>query len=467
MIRPFSLEEIARYIDGRLVGEERSDAIDQVSIDSRTLPPGALFVAIRGSRFDGHDFLLQAEQAGAGAAVVEALEPGCALAQILVKDSFRALGLLGRMNREAFAGRVLAVTGSCGKTSVKEMLASILAQDGEVLATRGNLNNGFGVPLTLLELAGQDQAVVELGTSAPGEIQYIADLARPDIAVITNAAETHLLDLKSVAGVAQEKGAIVDALTEKGVAVLNRDDDFFQDWSDRALAVRGRQVISFAIGTTQADVYASHIKTTDQGMRFNLHVRGQVAAVRLAFWGRYQVLNSCCAAAAALAGGVGLDIIVQGLENARPYQRRGLRYQVNRGARRLVIFDESYNANPRATQAAIDHLSECEGLKIMAFGDMLDLGSVAQTRHREIGAYARAAGVHYFAGFGSLAVLACQAFGKEGCHFENKEALSAWVDRLFHNSSEDTVSVLVKGSRGMGMLDVVRSLVGSDYKGEH
>ncbi|WP_263078522.1 UDP-N-acetylmuramoyl-tripeptide--D-alanyl-D-alanine ligase [Endozoicomonas sp. Mp262] len=467
MIRPFTLKEIAECLNGQVAGESQSVAIDRVSIDTRSLTGGELFVAIKGPHFDGHDFLPQAEQAGAAAVVVEVLAENCRLPQIRVADTFKTLGQLGKLNRDQFQGLVTAITGSCGKTSVKEMLAAVLAEQSEVWSTRGNLNNGYGVPLTLLEISEKHhKAVIELGTSSPGEIEYIAQLAKPDISVITNAAEAHLEELGSVAGVAHEKGYILDSLDSGGIAVLNRDDAFYQEWYDRVLKVQGRSVMSFSVESTEADVFASEIETTEQGMRFKLNAQGQVVPVTLAFWGRHQVLNACCAAAAALAGGTMLDIVVRGLENARPYQRRGLRYQVSRGGRKLMIFDETYNANPKATLAAIEHLSGYNGLKIMAFGDMLELGSVAEARHRDMGLYAKEVGIDYFAGFGTLANLACQAFGKGGCHFEDKTALTEWIGDLINKGSDEVVSVLVKGSRGMGMLDVVRSLVGPEYKGE-
>ncbi len=470
MIKPFTLDEIAHHLEGQLLGSERSNKeITGISIDTRSLNEGELFIAIKGPHFDGHRYLAQAEQAGARAAVVERRIDDTSLPQILVKDTFQALGQLGSLNREQFQGVLLAVTGSCGKTSVKEMLAAILSEQSNVLSTRGNLNNGFGVPLTLFQIeAAHDAAVIELGTSSPGEINYIAKMARPAVAIITNAAEAHLADLKSVEGVAYEKGFILDSLGNNGIAVLNRDDAFFQQWFERTKTVAGRKIVSFGIDNPEADCYATNIKTADNGMKFDLHLNKQKRPISLAFWGQHQVANACCAAIAAAAVGIGLDIIVQGLENARPYQRRGLRYQLAPAEYKkcIVVFDETYNANPKATLAAVDLLADCSGDTVMVFGDMLDLGSASEERHKDVGSYARTQGVDYFVSFGEKARLASQEFGEKGRHFESKAALTSWIKALMKNDSEEKMSVLVKGSRGMEMLDVVRSLVGPEYEGE-
>lgn len=474
MIHSSSLKTLANQLHGQLtMPEAESLVVTGMSIDSRSIKRGELFVAIKGPRFDGHDYLQQAKRAGAVAAVVDRTVDIPELPQIVVTDTFKALGALGAMNRLAFTGVVLAVTGSCGKTSVKTMLASVMAESVYTFATEGNLNNGYGVPLTLFQIkAAHGAAVIELGTSSPGEIAYIAGLTKPDVAMITNAAEAHLDGLKSVAGVAHEKGFILDALSGTGVAILNRDDAFYSEWHDRVHQVAGRKSLTFSMDSPDADCYASRIGSSDNGMRFDLHLGGECRPVSLAFWGRHQVANACCVAVAAFSAGLGLDSIVRGLESARPYQRRGQRYVLSgksdkgSGAKEIVVFDETYNANPRATLAAIDQLSECSGKRIMVFGDMLELGAVSSTKHQEIGSYAKQQGVDYFAGFGGQARLACEAFGKKGRHFESKAALSDWVDSLTGEAPGKRVSVLVKGSKGMEMLDVVRSLVGPEYEGE-
>lgn len=478
MIRPFILGEISAYLDGELLAGATAEMkrqtvaatpITGISIDSRVVSAGELFVAIKGPRFDGHQYLAKAREAGAIAAVVDTVSEDVDMIQIRVSDTFLALGKLGRLNRNEFTGRVIAITGSCGKTSVKEMLLAILSEQTKVLSTFGNLNNGYGVPLTLFRIEkSHENAVIEIGTSSPGEIGYLSTLAMPSVAVITNAAEAHLAGLESVQGVAEEKGFILDSLDEDGIAVLNREDVFFPIWRERVLAVSGRKILSFSLGSVEADCVGLNIRSSDRGMSFDLCAFDESIPVNLSFWGRHQVANACCAAIACLAVGVELATIVNGLEKARPFQRRGLRYTLSTvpGRQPVIVFDETYNANPKATLAAIDQLSDCPGESVMVFGDMLELGAVSEERHREIGRYAREQGIEYFAGLGVHAKLACDEFGEEGCHFESKVALINWVDSLINKTSGDALSILVKGSKGMEMLDVVRFLVGPEYKGE-
>ncbi|WP_422138482.1 UDP-N-acetylmuramoyl-tripeptide--D-alanyl-D-alanine ligase [Endozoicomonas sp. ALC020] len=483
MIRPFTLSEITHELQGILLrGDSGADTtITGISIDTRTLEQGNLFVAIKGPRFDGHAYADQAEVAGAAAVVVQVPVPGLGIPQIQVQDTDQALGRLGQFNRECFHGPVVAVTGTCGKTSVKEMLASVFEQVGKVLATRGNLNNAYGVPLTLFRLeADQQHAVIELGTSSPGEIDYITRLTEPDVAIITNASENHLKDLLTLEGVIHEKGFILDGLKKNGIAVLNLDDPSFQRWKQRALRQPDRKVLSFSLNKREADVFASEVSSTSEGMNFRLHiVREGVekqSIVNLSFWGKHQVQNACCVAAAASAVGLGLDIIVSGLENARPYQQRGTRYPLSEG---LLVIDESYNASPIATLAAIDQLADCEGKTIMVLGDMLDLGEVSEARHVDVGEYAATRHIDCFAAYGEATVASVDAFSRElrgaqrgmkAKHLNDKEALSNWVKsriQAFREQQADCpITVLVKGSNGMKMLDVVRSLVGSEFKGE-
>ena len=456
MTRIFTLSMLAELLGGTLHGEDAE--INGLSIDTRTLKDGNLFIAIKGPRFDGHGYLQQALEAGAVGAVTQE-KINSSLPQIVVADTEKALGLIGAANRDGFDGTLIGVTGSCGKTSVKEMLRAIFSEQARTLATEGNLNNAFGTPLTLFRLEQAHRyAVIELGTSSPGEIDYISRMSRPDISLITNADETHLADLKSVEGVAYEKGFILDALSDEGIAVLNLGDRFYDQWRQRALDHSGRKVISFSLSDSEADCYASDVISAGAGVRFTLHVQRQAVPVQLAFWGRHQVLNACCSAAVALAAHLPLDIIVQGLENARPYQRRGQRFTHASGA---MLIDETYNANPRATFAAIDQLADCSGETIMVLADMLELGDVSDARHTEVGKYARERGIHRFLSFGSSAKLASKAFGN-GLHFDDRVELAKWLEN--HMSPETTV--LVKGSRGMKMLDVIRTLAGSDYKGE-
>ena len=461
MIEAMSPAKIAEIVGGQLfdLHPDRSGLsgplVTGVSIDTRTLRAGDLFIAIKGPHFDGHDYLEAAHAAGAVAALTEHYVASAPLVQIVVTSTEQALGQLGAANRQRFTGALIGVTGSCGKTSVKEMLLAIFQEAGPTLATEGNLNNALGVPLTLLKIAQSHQfAVVEMGTSSPGEIAYIANLGRPTIALITNAAETHLADLKSVAGVAREKGFILEAVAEHGVAVLNLDDPFYDQWRERVPS--GRRIVSFSAQNPQADCYASDIEPNEQGTRFTLHAHGRQRPLQLSFWGRYQVANACCAAAVALAQGLSLDIIVQGLENARPYLRRGQRFKRASGA---VVIDETYNANPKATLAAIDQLVDCGGVTVMVFGDMLELGDISDQRHGDIGRYARERGVDHFFSYGASARLASEAFG-QGQHFADKGDLIVALEALLQRVGGGA-AVMVKGSKGMKMLDIIQALVGS------
>ena len=243
---------------------------------------------------------------------------------------------------------------------------------------------------------------------------------------------------------------------------------FFNDWQNRALSGHAqRQVLSFSLSNSQATAFATGAEVTAEGMRFTLNLDGQQRTLTIAFWGQHQVQNACCAAVAAFAAGIGLDKIAQGLENARPYQRRGQRFVLNDNT---LVIDETYNANPKATLAAVDQLAECKGHRIMVLGDMLDLGDVSQQRHHDIGQYARDKGIESFVAYGEASRQAVSAYGSSGRHFETKESLLDWLHSLLgqlkDQAGSQKVSVLVKGSRGMGMLDIVRSLVGSDYEGE-
>lgn len=465
MIQSWTLAQVAQIVNGQLLdGAQAERTVNSVSIDTRTLTVGSLYVAIVGERLDGHSYVSQAEQTGAAAALVQQPVENASLPQIVVADTQAALGLLGAANRQGFSGTVLALTGSCGKTSVKEMLRSVLAQQGKTMATAGNYNNALGTPLTLLNIEAADEfAVIELGTSSPGEIAYIANLTKPDIALITNAAEAHLQDLKSIEGVAQEKGAILDPLPADGIAVLNADDAFFEVWYQRATEHKNRRVVSFGLTNPEADVFASDIESTDSGMAFTLHASGQQVPLKIQFWGRHQVNNACVAAAAALSCGLLLDRVVEGLQNAHPYDSRGLRFALKNN---VTLIDETYNANPKATLASIDQLMDFHGRRVFVFGDMLELGEVSQSRHESVGQYAREQGVDVFVGHGPMAKFACEAFGASH-HFDDKAQLLNWLENDLAEHPERPQAVLVKGSKGMKMIELIQALVGSTVSGEN
>ena len=470
MIRNYKISELAAILGGTYSGDDI--AITGISIDSRKLQAGDLFIAIRGTKFDGHTYLDNAIAAGAAAVLIQEPFPNDTVPHIFVEDTKKALGRLGQFNRAGFNQPLLAITGTCGKTSVKEMLASVLTEEGKIITTNGNLNNTLGVPLTLFRLEEIHRfGVIELGTSSAGEIDYITKLTIPDVSIITNAAENHLKHLLSLEGVIYEKGFILDGLQEFGVAVLNFDDPSFQKWQQRALQQPERKILSFSLENNAANCFASRIQTTDQGMSFKLHVNRngfeQSASVNMAFWGRHQISNACCTAAAAIAVNLKLENIVRGLENARPYPQRGTRYQISS---HVLVIDESYNASPIATIAAINQLAESSGKTIMVLGDMLDLGDVSDIKHMDIGNYAYKKNIHYFAGYGQASALAVKMFGHGGYHFTNQQTLLQWIQKIVNqcylNDANELVTILVKGSWSMKMLDVVRYLVGSEYQGE-
>ena len=357
------------------------------------------------------------------------------------------------MNRSHFSGKVFGVTGSCGKTSVKEIISGIISQEASVLATIGNLNNGYGVPLTLGQLSDDHKyAVIEMGTSSPGEIAYITGLAMPNIAMIINASESHLSDLQDVEGVAQEKGNILKYLKHSDNAILNLDDQFYKYWC-QCIRDRGQKcrIVSFSEGNKQADCYAQNIKIGANGMTFLLHLNEQVKAVNLRFWGVHQVTNACCAALAASVAGIPLEQIVTGLESVKPFDKRGQRYQIDDG---IVLFDESYNANPCSVRAAINFLASFKNSHILVLGDMLELGVQSDALHREIGEYAKNKGIQTLLSYGESTRRTAQAFGS-GLHFDNKLALMQWLSANLKGGEV----ILVKGSRGMGMEEVVQSLL--------
>ena len=449
MLKPLSLNEVAAALQGRVVGDDVS--FDAVSTDSRAIAPGQLFIALTGPRFDGHDYLAEVAAKGAVAALVEREVAGAPLPQLVVKDTRIALGQLGALDRAAFTGRVAAVTGSSGKTTVKEMLASILRTQGEVLATRGNLNNDLGAPLTLLQLAPEHKsAVIELGANRVGEIAYTVALTRPQVAIITNAGTAHVGEFGGQDKIVLAKGEILEGLAADGVAVLNRDDKAFDTWQARAA---GRRVSSFGLHDTRADFRASGVKRDARGCPgFTLQGPAGEAAVQLNLLGEHNVTNALAAAAAAHALGVPLVGIVAGLQNLQPVKGRAVAQLATNGMR---VIDDSYNANPASICAAIDILAGFSGRTVLVLGDMGELGAWAESSHREVGTYAIGKVTALYA-VGPLMSHAVQAFGSAGRHFADQASLiSALADEA------STTTILIKGSRSAAMDKVVAALCGS------
>ncbi|MCA0976261.1 UDP-N-acetylmuramoyl-tripeptide--D-alanyl-D-alanine ligase [Halomonas denitrificans] len=437
----------------RALGLSEADVEDSemasIVTDTRQLVPGSLFVALRGERFDAHDFVSQARQAGAIAAVVERAvdDP---LPQLVVGDTRMALGLLARAHRRAWKGPIVAVTGNSGKTTVKQMLATLLGRAGSTLATQGNLNNDIGAPLTLLRLAPEHrQAVVELGANHLGEIAWTTALTEPQVAVITNVTGAHVGEFGGMGRIAQAKGEILAGLAASGIAVLNRDDRYFSMWS--ALAAP-REIIGFGL-TREARMNASELVCDELGRyAFTLNFDGSVLGrVQLPLMGLHNVSNALAAAAAAVAMGLSGEEVVAGLALVTPTAGR---LTVEQGLRDSRLLDDTYNANPGAVKAAIDALLGLPGPHWCLLGAMGELGAASDELHADIGRYARERGITFLGTLGEAANPATQAFGEGGCHFSDQAAMVRHVQQHLPQGA----SVLVKGSRSAGMETVVAAL---------
>jgi len=444
----------ARIVDGRAVGA--NVRFTRVTTDSRKLLPGDLFVALAGERFDGHDFVHAALSQGAAAAMIAAdrvdvVDEG---ALIAVADPLAALGALASHWRARFDIPLAIVVGSNGKTTVKEMTASILrAHYGmeEVLATEGNLNNAIGLPLTLLRLSDRARAaVIELGMNHRGETRELAAIAQPTIAVVNNAQREHQEFMESVDEVAAEHADAVLALRPGGVAILNADDAHLATWRDAARRA-GAQVSTFALAAS-ANVKAKADLRFDRSLLAIATPQGG-CDVTLSVPGAHMARNALAATAAALAAGAGLDAVKGGLEGFRAVAGRLVARHAMHGA---LVLDDSYNANPDSMRAAIDVLAAAPGAPCLVMGDMGEVGGQGPAFHREIGAYARERGVARLYAMGTLARHAVAAFGEGARHFEAVEALIAAVSRDAYAGT----TMLVKGSRFMRMERVVAALVG-------
>ena len=441
-----SLAEAAPLVEGRTSGGNPS--FSGVSTDTRALRPGELFVALRGERFDGHAFLSQAEAAGACAAMVDRRYGGkYPMPVLVVADTRLALGALARGWRARFAPALITVTGSNGKTTVKEMLAAILrAHAGEdaVLATAGNLNNDIGLPLTLLNLREVHRyCAIELGMNHKGEIAYLAGIAQPTVALVNNAQREHLEFMKTVEEVAAENASVYAALPGNGIAIVNADDAqaaFFR------AAAGGRRVVDF--GLEAPAVVSGRCALEHLSSQITVRFPEGEARATLAIPGLHNARNALAAAACAYAAGVALPSIAKGLDAFRPYTGR---LQVRQAGEATVI-DDSYNANPDSVRAAIDVLAGCPGPTVLVLGDMGEVGAKGPEFHREVGAYAREKGVARLLALGEAAREAAQAFGAGGRHFDSVEALVGEVRGR---------TVLVKGSRFMRMERVVAALTGA------
>jgi len=447
-VREMTLSQAAVAYGGTLLYPDCR--FSQVSTDSRTLAAGELFVALRGANHDAHLFLKDAADKACGL-VVQYPDKRLDKPQWVVPDTVLALGQLATLARQQFDGPLIALTGSSGKTTVKEMLASILACVAPVLATRGNLNNHIGVPKTLLALENEHRyAVLEMGASGPGEIAYLVSLARPTIALVNNVMPAHVAGFGSLAGVAAAKGEIYAGLGPNGTAVINLDEPWAEGWRAQLPCMN---VVTFSLEQEHADVRASDIRLDYRGnAAFVLHVPDQQLPVSLPVPGHHNVANALAAAACALAAGAPSITIAAGLEATRTVAGR---MEFKSGPRGSVIIDDSYNANPGSMKAAIDVLGALEGRRLLVLGDMAELGPEAPDLHREVGEYARDAGIEQLAATGPLCKEVVAGFGARGQWYPDRSALV----RHLRATLDAGTTALVKGSRSAAMDEVVKQLV--------
>jgi UDP-N-acetylmuramoyl-tripeptide--D-alanyl-D-alanine ligase len=452
-----SLEQAGALLAGSTLVGDGTTAIARVHSDTRSLQPGDLFVALKGEHFDAHDFLAQARQAGAAAALVErGRAPALAgLPALLVDDTRRALGELARAWRVRLRLPLIAVTGSNGKTTVTQMLASILraAHGDAAFATQGNFNNDIGVPLTLLRLrpaegGGHRAGVVELGMNHAGEIAQLAAIAAPTVALVNNAQREHQEFMQGVEAVARENGAVIEALPADGTAVFPADDAAHTPlWRQLAGA---RPTLTF--GTDRRADVSGDATWADGGWRLRLHTPAGSANTLLRIAGRHNVINALAATAGALAAGCTLDAVVHGLDAFEPVKGRSQLKPLQRAGRQITLIDDTYNANPDSVRAAIDVLAELPAPRWLVLGDMGEVGSEGPAFHREVGAYARERGLDALWTAGALSADAARAF-PQARHFDTVDALLASLA-----DAPRAASVLVKGSRFMKMERVVAAL---------
>jgi UDP-N-acetylmuramoyl-tripeptide--D-alanyl-D-alanine ligase len=450
------LSDCAEAMQGKLVGEDV--AITSVSIDTRAIKPGQLYIAIKGHNFDGNEFVDQAEQAGAIAAIVHKGVKST-LPHILVDDTRLALAELAGTWRQSLTARenetlsVVGITGSNGKTTVKEMVAAILAVNGPVLFTQGNLNNDIGVPLTLLRLNEQHRyAVIEMGANHAGEIAYTSNYTRADVVIITNAGAAHIEGFGSLDGVAKAKGEIIETLKKDGIAVINHDDDYFDYWKSIA---GNKCALSFGLNDG-ADVTAKAIKTQIRNnafvTTFELVTALGMVNIILKLAGQHNVVNALAASAASLALGLDLKQIKQGLECVKPVTGR-LQPLVSRLGN--IVIDDTYNANSASLKAGLDVLTNFTGKPWLVLGAFGELGPDSPKMHEEMGVFIKARGVVRLLAVGADSKNTVQAFGKGATFFEKQQDL---IDVLKQELKGDE-TILIKGSRAQHMENVAAALV--------
>jgi len=442
-----TLKEIAEMTGGVLHGADV--ALDSVATDSRLVKEDQLFIAIKGERFDAHDFV--ADLVGkAGAALVHK-KIDCDLPQVVVEDTLQALADLASAWRKQFTKPVIGLTGSNGKTTLKEMIAAILSLEGNVLATHGNLNNDIGMPLTLLRIRDEhDFAVIEMGANHFGEIEFLTKIARPDVAVVNNAGAAHLEGFGNLEGVAQAKGEIFIGLGTRGVAVINADDKFADYWND---SNKGREVFTFGINNEST---ISGRLLSDGGLI--IKAGSNEVRANLKLLGRHNAMNALAATAVSTALGIKLDTIIEGLESLQPVKGR---LAPVAGIYNSQILDDTYNANPDSAVAALDVLAQRKNTAFV-LGDMGELGADTIKMHESIGEKAKVVGINRMYCLGDYSAKACEKFGKNGQSFSEMNELLSSLKRDIAESMTENMTILVKGSRTMKMERAVEALTQKD-----
>lgn len=448
---PLSLKTLAQVTDGKLQGAEKT--IEKVVTDSRMDCRDALFVALKGENFDGHKFVDKAKAEGAIALLVDH-EVESDLPQVIVADTAKALGAIAGYVRDEVNPFVIGITGSAGKTTVKEMVASILRQKGNLLATQGNFNNHIGVPLTLLRLKATDQfAVIEMGANHVGEIAYCASIAKPDVSVINNVEAAHIEGFGSIEGVAKAKSEIYEGLTEKGAAVINLDSAFADEWVERFDSLHKVTVSRHK----DANFVADNCQLQPNGnvlfdMQHTQDGSSQTISVQLPVPGMHNVSNALVAAALASIAGADMEMIKNGLETMVSVKGRLNQFKASNGA---LIIDDTYNASVPAVKAAIDYLATLSGTKVLVLGDMAELGDESERYHREVGEYAKDRKIDRLLVCGKWVKHSAEAFGEQANWFETKDLLVSYLKSIIQSDYK----ILVKGSRSARMEQVVDALV--------
>ncbi len=454
------LSEAAKIMNGELIGKDAY--FFGGASDTRKLKPGELFFAWKGEQFDAHDYLESAEMKGAICAVVERFIPSAQIAQIVVKDSQKALAKIAKAWRKAWKGTMIALTGSNGKTTLKEMITAILSVKHEVLSTEGNYNNHVGCPLMLLRLnTHHTHAVIEMGANHPKEIEFLTKIVQPDIAILNNAGACHLEGFGSLEGVAKAKSEIFMGLKEGGTAIINADDAFASFWQ---AGLTGQQIITFGI-----DHPAQVMATSIEGQQFHLMIKPTEQAqsdqsleadVTLQLLGRHNILNALAASAAAYSAGEKIETIVSGLEGLTPVKGR---LQVVKIQDKIQLINDAYNANPNSLKAGIDACHA--GVRWLVLGNMRELGDEEVTIHQEAGCYAKAAGFTKLFALGELATHSAKAFGEGGSSYDSHEALlTALQSAIAQYEGDALLTILLKGSNSMNMQYFYEALAPCEIK---